>query len=78
VKELPANFQPLHIELLSVASYLAKLSPEQLGRDEIGPPSSNVPVATLTCPDLLINPAAHYKVGWSHGKEALNLANMIR
>ncbi|PMD67332.1 uncharacterized protein K444DRAFT_639326 [Hyaloscypha bicolor E] len=30
VKELPANFQPLHIELLSVASYLAKLSPEQL------------------------------------------------
>lgn len=33
MKELPANFQPLHINWLSVASYLAKLSFEQLGRD---------------------------------------------
>ncbi|KAH8791636.1 hypothetical protein BGZ57DRAFT_993978 [Hyaloscypha finlandica] len=34
MKELPANFQPLHINWLSAASYLARLSSEQLGRDE--------------------------------------------
>lgn len=38
VKELPANFQPLHINWLSAASYLARLSSEQLGRDENQPP----------------------------------------
>jgi len=51
VKDLPAHFQPLRFKLLSFASYLAQLPPEQL--------------------DLLTNPAAHYNVGWSHGKEAL-------
>ena len=34
MNELPANFQPLHINWLSDASYLARLSSEQLGRDE--------------------------------------------
>jgi hypothetical protein len=33
VKDLPTDFQPLRIKLLSYASYLGQLSQEQLGRD---------------------------------------------
>lgn len=34
VKDLPADFKPLRIKLLSFASYLAQLPPEQLGKDQ--------------------------------------------
>jgi isopenicillin N synthase-like dioxygenase len=70
VKDLPANFKPLRLRLLSFASYLAQLPSEQLSTDENMLPSSNDFVTDAVL-DLLTNPTAHYNVGWSHGKEAL-------